>query len=154
MTKDSDKWIGVHRFRDVDSCVDRLKSEGFAIYAGALDPSAVSLYDLDPTVKCAFVFGNEHKGISPALKAKADRVFLIPMRGFVESFNISVAASMCLSWAVQTLRHKGIETDLSDAEREALREKYERLSLGDRILKAADRIRTGESGMTRGVEEV
>ncbi len=153
VTKDADKWVELEKHRSADACVDRLKSQGYAIYAAALDPTAVSLYDLDVTKKCAFVFGNEHRGISPGLKAKADRVFIIPMRGFVESFNISVAAAICLSHAVHVLERGGRATDLTDAGREALREKYERISLGNRLLKAAERAAAGESKTAADVEK-
>lgn len=139
VTKDADKWVELSKHRSADACVDRLKADGYAIYAAALDPSAVSLYDLDVTRKCAFVFGNEHRGISPGLRATSDRVFIIPMRGFVESFNVSVAAAICLSHAVHARVAAGLESDLSEAEREALREKYERISLGNRLLRAAER---------------
>lgn len=143
VTKDADKWVQVHKYRQVEACVDELKAGGYAIYCGALDPSAVSLYELDTVRPCAFVFGNEHRGISQALRDKADRLFTIPMRGFVESFNVSVAAAICLSHAVHARQLAGMETDLSDDEREALREAYERKSLGKRLLTAAERAKAG-----------
>jgi tRNA (guanosine-2'-O-)-methyltransferase len=140
ITRDSDKWMRVHRHTSIESCVEQLASEGYAIYCGALDATSVSLYDLDVTRPCAFVFGNEHKGISPTLRAHATRLFTIPMRGFVESFNISVAAAICLSHAIHQRSLAGMETDLSEAEREALREEYERKSLGKRLLRAAGQL--------------
>jgi tRNA (guanosine-2'-O-)-methyltransferase len=148
ITKDADKWMAIRKHKQVAPCVDELKAQGFAIYAGALDAKSVSLYDLDVTRPCAFVFGNEHRGVSPALRERADRLFAIPMRGFVESFNVSVAAAICLSHAVHAREAAGLVSDLSDEEREALREEYERKSLGKRLLSAAERARekAGESG--------
>jgi tRNA (guanosine-2'-O-)-methyltransferase len=152
VTKDADKWMRVRRHSAVEPCVEELKSQGFAIYCGALDPSAKSLYELDVTRPCAFVFGNEHRGISPALKAKADELFIIPMRGFVESFNISVAAAICMSHAVHSREVAGSKTDLSEIEREALRVEYERKSLGNRLLRAVDRMGQNESAAADDVE--
>lgn len=129
ITRDADKWMEVHRHTSTLDCVDRLKAEGFAIYCGALDPEAKSLYELDLVRPAAVVFGNEHKGVSPQMRKRADGLFLIPMRGFVESFNVSVAAGIVLSHAVHSRRLAGMETDLNDAEREALRERYEKKSL-------------------------
>ena len=40
----------------------------------------------------ALVFGNERRGVSPALLAAADATFYLPMAGFTQSFNISVPA--------------------------------------------------------------
>lgn len=137
VTKDADKWLTVTKHRSVEPCVETLKQQGFAIYAGALDPNAVSLYELDVQRPCAFVFGNEHRGVSPALREQADALFVIPMRGFVESFNVSVAAAICLSHAVHARELAGRVTDLSEEEREALRRAYEEKSLGKRLLRAA-----------------
>jgi tRNA (guanosine-2'-O-)-methyltransferase len=46
--------------------------------------------------RVALAFGNEHQGISRELRAVADGAFAIPMRGMVESFNVSVAAAITL----------------------------------------------------------
>lgn len=153
VTKDADKWMEVRKHRSVEPCVDELRAKGFAIYAGALDATSVSLYDLDVTRPCAFVFGNEHRGVSAALRSKADRLFAIPMRGFVESFNVSVAAAICLSHAVHAREVAGMKSDLSEVEREALREAYERKSLGKRLLGAAERARAKAAGSGNEAEE-
>lgn len=145
VTKDADKWMRIHKHRAVEPCLEELQRQGFAIYAGALDATSVSLYDLDVQRPCAFVFGNEHRGISERIRARADKLFVIPMRGFVESFNVSVAAAICLSHAVQERARAGVTTDLSEEERESLREAYERKSLGKRLLDAAARAAAGES---------
>ena len=43
-----------------------------------------------------WLFGNEARGLDPALAALADARVRIPMRGRAESLNLSVAASICL----------------------------------------------------------
>ena len=50
----------------------------------------------------ALVFGSEGPGISEAARAEADLFVRIPMYGFTESFNISVAAALTL----QTVTHR------------------------------------------------
>jgi tRNA (guanosine-2'-O-)-methyltransferase len=57
------------------------------------------------------VLGNERDGISAALSAAAEDSVRIPMRGFVESLNLSVAAAVLLSAALA-----GRPGDLSPAE--------------------------------------
>ena len=52
---------------------------------------------LPPCRRVALAFGNEHDGISAELRGVADGAFAIPMRGLVESFNVSVAAAIALS---------------------------------------------------------
>lgn len=152
VTKDADKWLDVHKHRTVAPCVDELKAKGFAIYAGALDPSAVSLYELDVVRPCAFVFGNEHRGVSQELRSRADKLFSIPMRGFVESFNVSVAAAICLSHAVHAREVAGFPTDLSDEEREALRRLYEEKALGKRLLRAAGLVESPAPGAVQSTD--
>ncbi len=51
---------------------------------------------LFPDQKIALVFGNEHEGNCEEVKSKVDGLVHIPMRGFTESFNISVSASIFL----------------------------------------------------------
>jgi tRNA (guanosine-2'-O-)-methyltransferase len=153
VTKDADKWLTVRRYSDPAPCLDELKAAGFAIYAGELSASSVSLYDLDVCRPCAFVFGNEHRGVSPAIRERADQLFLIPMRGFVESFNVSVAAGICMAHAVRQREVAGMVTDLDPSEREALRADYERRSLGKRVINAATRMSERESEGSVAVEQ-
>src|SRR5262249_37969551 len=71
--------------------------------------------DLRNVPKLCLVMGNEHDGIREALVRATSRSVRIPMRGFVESLNLSVAAALLLSAAT-----KGREGDLDDGERRAL----------------------------------
>ena len=57
------------------------------------------------------LLGNEHDGIRDALHAGARDSVRIPMRGFVESFNVSVAAGVLLYAAT-----RGRTGDLPEAE--------------------------------------
>ena len=43
------------------------------------------------------VMGNEDKGISDEMRNLADETFTLPMSGFAESFNLSVATSITLA---------------------------------------------------------
>jgi tRNA (guanosine-2'-O-)-methyltransferase len=62
----------------------------------ALSDNASSLYEIDCTKPVAFVFGNEHDGVSAEALEKADGNVLIPQVGIVESLNISVACAVTL----------------------------------------------------------
>jgi tRNA (guanosine-2'-O-)-methyltransferase len=72
-----------------------LKEEGYAIYVAAMG-AETQPEDLHDTPRLAVVFGNEHRGVSPELRSLSDGTFSIPMRGFVESLNISVAAAITM----------------------------------------------------------
>jgi 23S rRNA (guanosine2251-2'-O)-methyltransferase len=44
----------------------------------------------------AFVIGGEDRGVNPTLISKCDKVVRIPMRGHLESLNVSVATGIVL----------------------------------------------------------
>ena len=47
-------------------------------------------------LRCSrIVMGNEETGISDEMRAAADGTFFLPMAGFAESFNLSVATAIC-----------------------------------------------------------
>jgi tRNA (guanosine-2'-O-)-methyltransferase len=68
--------------------------------------------DLATLPKVAIVLGNEHDGLCEALRRVCDRSVRIPMRGFVESLNVSVAAGVLLAAAT-----RGRAGDLSPEQR-------------------------------------
>ena len=102
------KWVEKDKYKDVKSCYDNLRSNGFSIYASTLDENAVSFYDLDMTKKVAIVMGNEHRGISEDGANLADKKFFIPMLGMVQSLNVSVATAVVLYEALRQRKEKGL----------------------------------------------
>jgi tRNA (guanosine-2'-O-)-methyltransferase len=102
VSKGTHRWLDVVRYESAEACARRLKQDGYAIYVAAMDADTQPA-DLHETSRLAVVFGNEHRGVSPKMRSFADGTFSIPMRGFVESLNISVAAAI----AMQTLARDG-----------------------------------------------
>jgi tRNA (guanosine-2'-O-)-methyltransferase len=97
----ANKWIGRRKFRSVDECYAALKEEGYTILATKLTEKAQSLFDLNLTAKVAFVFGNEHRGVSDEAASKADALVRIPMAGMIQSLNVSVACAVCVFEAMR-----------------------------------------------------
>lgn len=95
------KWVDRRRHTTVEGCYSTLRTEGFRVLATRLDSGALPLFDADLTGKVALVFGNEHRGVSDEAAASADGLILIPMRGMIESLNVSVAAAVCLYEALR-----------------------------------------------------
>ena len=130
VTQGCDKWLDLHRYDDFASCSAALKARGFKVLVSAIREGGQSLFEVDFGSKVALVFGNERYGVSPEVLALADGVFWIPMFGFTQSFNISAAASACISRAVAwRLERLGKVGDLTDEEKGELREKFTRLSV-------------------------
>lgn len=102
------KWVEKEKFTEVETCYNSLREHGFTILASSLKGTPVNLYDLDLTKKVALVFGNEHRGISDEAEQLADKIFFIPMKGMVQSLNISVAAAVTLYEAMRQRMLKGL----------------------------------------------
>lgn len=64
--------------------------------AGTSDQGASSLYETDLTGPLALVMGGEGKGMRRLTAEACDYHLRIPMRGMVESLNVSVATAVCL----------------------------------------------------------
>ncbi|MHB8906297.1 MAG: TrmH family RNA methyltransferase [Melioribacteraceae bacterium] len=92
----ANKWIDVEKYNDTKNCYDHLRAQGFKVYASMLNKNALNIYDIDLTQKIALVFGNEKRGVSAEAENLADETFYIPMRGMIQSLNVSVAAAVTL----------------------------------------------------------
>jgi tRNA (guanosine-2'-O-)-methyltransferase len=133
ISQNADKWLDVVRWKSTAECLDALRARGFAIYATHLGEDSRALADLSFAGKVALVFGNERRGVSDEALARADARYAIPMRGFVQSLNVSVAAAVSLSRAVeQRERERGRHGDLEEAEAAALRERFYVLAVKQR----------------------
>jgi 23S rRNA (guanosine2251-2'-O)-methyltransferase len=75
--------------------LEALKQEGIWVY-GASGEAKEVIYDLDLEMNLAIVIGSEGKGLRPLVQKKCDRLFSIPMKGPVSSFNASASGAMVL----------------------------------------------------------
>lgn len=114
VAKGSERWVDVVRHASPSAAIHELCARGFELVAthpkGELLPE-----DLPHVAKLCLVLGNEHDGISEALARAASRSVRIPMRGFVESLNVSVSAAVLLAAAARAR-----PGDLGEAQRRAL----------------------------------
>ena len=104
ITMGCENWLTYHSFATVAEAVNTLRNEGFKL--AVLQPegykapgsnlSSMPIFDLPFRDKLVLAFGNERNGISPELAAQADWHAFIPMVGFVDSLNISVAAAISM----------------------------------------------------------
>ncbi len=78
------------------------------------------MQDFDVSKKSAFVFGVEAEGVSDYVKEQADGYLKIPMVGFTESLNISVAAAIILQDVTTKLRNSNVNWQLSKEEKDTL----------------------------------
>jgi tRNA (guanosine-2'-O-)-methyltransferase len=116
----SSKWLSIYRYgekeQNTKDCLLSLKQKGYVI-AATTPHTEMTIDDLPTDKPVALVLGTEMHGITDVAKANSDYLVRIPMYGFTESFNISVAAAISL----HTLRTKFVNDDrdlkLSDEEK-------------------------------------
>jgi tRNA (guanosine-2'-O-)-methyltransferase len=121
-TRGADKWLDRYSWPDADSCASHLRANGFRIVAAHMEAEATPIAEADLTDRLAIVLGNELGGVSDEMLSMADDRIHVPMDGFTESFNISVAAAVILfEVRRQRIARSGAHGDLDEARRRRLR---------------------------------
>lgn len=125
VTQGADKWVEVKKWKKSADCVKSLKEQGYKIYVTHLDAHSKPLHEIDFSGKAALVLGNERDGVTPEMVAAADETIIIPMTGFVQSFNISVAGALALYHISQDrLKRLGANASLTQEEQNILKAHY------------------------------
>ena len=112
----AEQWVDVNRYQTTDECIGRLKDSGYKIIATTPHNDSQFLADYTIEGKTALFFGTEKEGLSEEVLQKADGYLKIPMSGFSESLNISVAASIIIQNLTQKLRNSDLSWHLSEIE--------------------------------------
>jgi tRNA (guanosine-2'-O-)-methyltransferase len=140
VTKGADKWIDWQSFGSAQEGITDLRSQGYSIWATSLTSQSVDIADVPFASKVAFILGNEADGVSPEALDLCDGNFLVPMVGFSQSFNISVAASVIFyhAWRTRT-ETLGRSGNLTDKELLGMRADYYFRTVGsaEQILRQA-----------------
>ncbi len=114
VARGAEKWVDIVRHASVADAVARARAAGFELIGthpeGELDPEALA-----GVPRLMLVLGSEREGIAEELSAACSRRVRVPMRGFVESLNVSVTAAILLSAAT-----RGRAGDLPTAEKARL----------------------------------
>jgi len=104
----SQKWVKLHNHESTIKAISDLKNKGFKLYGTSLNNESVDYRDFDYSQNTCFVLGAEKWGLSNELISMVDQSIFIPMRGMVQSLNVSVAASILLFEAIRQRKNKGI----------------------------------------------
>lgn len=89
-------WLTVYNWNDTLSCAEHLKQQGYVV-AVTSPEAGTDITEIDfSSQKIAVAFGQETRGVSNTLMEFSDVVFSLPMCGFVQSFNVSVAVAITL----------------------------------------------------------
>ena len=119
-------WVDIYKYGDnsefdVSSCYHQLKESGYTIVATSPDENSKGLDSINIDDKVALLFGTEENGLSEEALVISDYSVTIPMYGFTESFNVSVACSLILRDLTERLRHSNLNWKLSEEEIRAVK---------------------------------
>ncbi len=92
----AERTIAWEHVKNPASVIDTLRRAGWAIVGVEQDARAIDYRRFTIEKPTLFVFGNEVRGLSPALRMRCDALIEIPMHGTKESLNVSVTAGIIL----------------------------------------------------------
>lgn len=92
----TERWVELNKTNDLKTELIALKNKGFRIAATHLSENAVDFRQIDWTEPWAVVMGNEQRGCSIEVTSIADQNIFLPMAGFVQSLNVSVASAVIM----------------------------------------------------------
>lgn len=95
VTQGADKWVETKKWKSTSEFIRYAKDNKIRICVTSLE-AAKPIHEVDFSTPLALVLGNEKSGASPEIIEAADERVIVPMPGFVQSFNISVAGALCL----------------------------------------------------------
>ena len=116
------KWLNIKKYNKNQNntldAIKKLRERGYRIAATTPHNSDLSIFELKAKKKTAIIFGSEYNGCSDIALNEADIKINIPMYGFTESFNISVAVALCLQQLSYRMRKSNIKWKLKQQEKE------------------------------------
>ena len=73
------------------------------------------------------MFGNEHSGLTPLAIELSDRIIIIPMRGMVQSLNLSVTAALVMYEVTRQRMHNFSEYLVTRDDAEVMFKEFENI---------------------------
>lgn len=124
ITKGTHKWLDIRQNHSASMAIGSLKKNGFQVFCTHLEASK-NISEIDFTKPTALVFGNEAEGVSEEMLSLCDGNCIIPMKGFAQSFNISVAAAISFYHVyAERVKALGQSGDLNKQEKAWLKANY------------------------------
>ena len=96
--------IQVCRVNSLLKALDTLHLNGVKVCTSEMNTEK-KVFEIDLTVPCCIVMGNEEKGVQPYMNKAADEHFTIPMVGNFDSLNVSVACGIIL---YEAMKQRGV----------------------------------------------
>lgn len=103
------RWSLMNKHTRIEDCYAGLRARGLRIVATGPAAGSRSYLDVDWTQPSALVIGHERDGCSEYALEQADEVVIIPMGGFAQSLNVSVATAVILAEIARQRHAAGID---------------------------------------------
>lgn len=100
VARGAQRWVDALVHETPASAINGLRARGFELI-GTHPEGELLPEDLRAIPRLALILGNEHAGLREEFRRACSRSVRIPMRGFVESLNMSVAAAILLAAATE-----------------------------------------------------
>jgi len=100
--------VPICREKDMKKTLKLLHENGVRLVA-CTEKTDKSIYEVNLTGPLALILGSEEDGISDTVLRESDELARIPLKGKIESLNVSVAAGIALYEAVR--QHSGVGHD-------------------------------------------
>ena len=113
----AERWLDLSEHPTPEQAIAAIQGRGCAIYVADLADEACTPEDVPIDRPVCLWFGAELVGVGPAARSAADGVLTIPMRGFAQSLNVSVAAALALRPVAERARALGAAALLGEPER-------------------------------------
>ncbi len=97
--------LPVCRVKSLKEAMKELKENGIQIVA-CTEKGSLNIYEVNLSTPTALLLGSEEDGIGPQLLKEVDVIARIPMKGKIESLNVSVAAGIAIYEAMRQKFYK------------------------------------------------
>ncbi len=94
------EYIPIVRVSNIKHAIVDMKNEGIAIYGAEADGDLL-YWDVDFKEPVAIVLGSEAEGLKPSVRNYCDSIIKIPVKGHINSLNVSVAAGVLIYEALR-----------------------------------------------------
>lgn len=127
----AEKWVDIKRHASRSACLHALREKGYKIIATSPREGSIPLNEFDISAPCAIFFGTEKEGLHEEVLQDADACIKIPMYGFTDSLNISVAAAIIIQNLSTRLRESEVNWNLTENQMLEKRLDWARKSIKD-----------------------
>jgi tRNA G18 (ribose-2'-O)-methylase SpoU len=126
IARTSVQWVEMRSFDTTEECILELRKQGREIWVTDLSQEAECLelgsVQVPSSPGIALVVGNESRGVSEEMLKAADKRIYLPLFGWADSLNLSVATALVLQRLIDC--SPDVIGDISEAEKSELRKKW------------------------------